>query len=66
MPKNIVAQGKNAARFKDVFLELNSRLVEGFSESEKDVLRIMLERMYRNTAMNENNFVLDALNFLEV
>lgn len=56
---------RNAARFKDVFLELNSKLVEGFTESEKDVLRNMLERIYRNTAMNENNFVLDSLNFLD-
>lgn len=62
----VTEKGKKIAeRFNVVFLELNAKLVEGFSESEVTILRNMLERIYKNTAIDENNFILDALNFLD-
>lgn len=56
---------KIADRFKVVFLELNSKLTEGFSEAEVDILKTMLERVYKNTATEKSNFIMQDLGFLE-
>lgn len=62
----ITEKGKEIAdRFKVVFFEMNSRLVEGFSQSEIAILKNMLIRVYKNTATDENHFILNALNFLD-
>lgn len=62
----VTEKGKEIAdRFKVVFLELNSKLVEGFSEVEISTLRNMLARVYLNTAIDQNNFIMYDLGFLE-
>ncbi|MCG8484575.1 MAG: MarR family transcriptional regulator [Clostridia bacterium] len=59
----LTKKGKKIAdRFKVVFIELNSKLVKGFSKSEVSELRNMLEKIYKNTT-DENNYILDALKF---
>ncbi len=60
----LTKKGKKIAdRFKVVFIELNSKLVRGFSKSEVSELRNMLEKIYKNTTIDENNYILDALKF---
>ena len=61
----ITQKGKEIAdRFRTFFFEINDKLVEGFSESEVNILRSLLERIYKNTVIDENNFILESLNFL--
>jgi len=62
----ITEKGQSIAnRFKTVFLELNALCVEDFTASEIELLRKMLERVYKNTAIDENNYILNDLDFLE-
>lgn len=59
-------KGKHIAdRFKIVFMEMNLKLVEDFTQSEVDLFRSMLKRAYKNTAINENNFIMNSFNFLD-
>lgn len=62
----ITGNGKQIADgFKVVFIELNSKIAEGFSKSELITLRKMLGRIYNNVAIGGKHFILEDLNFLD-
>lgn len=62
----ITEEGKEIAyKFKTVFFELNAKISEGFSEFEVSILKKLLQRIYKNTAVDDNNYILDDLYFLD-
>ena len=59
-------KGKQIAeKFTGFFKMMNKRIVSDFTDDEKDLLRAMLKRMYKNTANDENIFMLEEMNFMD-
>lgn len=59
-------KGKQVAeKFTHFFKIMNRRIVSDFTEDEKDLLRAMLKRMYKNTANDENVFMLEEMNIMD-